>query len=113
MPNIQKLTVVVTAVDILAPVRLNKTPLLGGQGREAKYSIPTLPITGVFKLQGHSSPEATAPAEDDDGWTDLLTVNASAAQAGEISDLPGWIRANVTTADGDGPDVAVFLEGVQ
>lgn len=113
MPNILKLTAVVTSVDILAPVRLNKTPLLGGDGREAKYSIPTLPLTGVFKLQGHPSQEASTPAEDDAGWADLLTVNASAAQAGELSDLPGWIRVNVTTADADGPDVAVYLEGVQ
>lgn len=113
MPNILKLTAVVTAVDILTPVRLNKTPLLGGDGREAKYSIPTLPLTSVFKLQGHPSQSATEPAEADTGWADIATINATAAQAGEIADLPGWIRVNVTTADADGPDVAVYLEGVQ
>lgn len=113
MPNILKLTADVTAVDILAPVRLSKTPLLGGAGRECKYSIPTLPLTGVFKLQGHPSPGAETPAEGDAGWADIATIDANADQAGEIADLPGWIRINVTTADADGPDVAVYLEGVQ
>lgn len=113
MPNILKLTADVTAVDIGAPVRLGRTPLLGGQGREAKYSIPVLPITGVFKLQGHDSTDSTAPAENDAGWYDVLTVNDSTAQVGEIADLPAWIRVNTTTADADGPDVDVFLEGVQ
>lgn len=113
MPNILKLAADVTAADIGAPVRLGRTPLLGGQGREAKYSIPVLPITGVFKLQGHLSASASAPAEDDTGWYDVLTVNATSDQAGEIADLPAWVRVNTTTADADGPDVDVFLEGVQ
>ena len=34
MTNIVKLTVNVTAVDILTPVLLDKTPLAGGAGRE-------------------------------------------------------------------------------
>lgn len=113
MPNIKKLIASVATVNAGTPQRLNTTPLQGGHGREAKYSIPVLPLTGVFKLQGHDSAEAAAPASNDTGWYDVLTIDASAGQVGEIADLPSWIRTSTTTADADGPDVAVYLEGVQ
>lgn len=118
MSNILKIAAVVTSVDIGTPIALDKTPLLGGAGREGKYSIPVLPLTGVFTLQG--APKNTAdglpsrvPAEDSTEWTTLLTVNASTDRVGEIADLPDYIRWNTTTADADGPDVVVYLEGVQ
>lgn len=112
MSNLKTLTVDVTAVDIGTPERLNVTPLQGGQGREAMYHVPVLPLTSVFKLQGHDSPEADAPAENDAGWYDLATIDKDSEKMGEIR-LPAWIRWNTTTLDADGPDVLVYLEGVQ
>lgn len=114
MTNIVKLTVNVTAVDILTPVPLDKTPVAGGAGREGILHVPVAPLTSVFKLQGHGgNGSQTAPAEDDTGWTDVATINATSEKIIEVADLPRWIRANVTTLDADGPDVPVYIEGVQ
>jgi hypothetical protein len=52
MSNILKIAAVVTSVAKGAALALNGTPLLGGAGREAKYSIPDLPLTSTVKLQG-------------------------------------------------------------
>lgn len=120
MTNIVKLTVDVTAVDILTPVLLDKTPVAGGAGREAIVRVPTAPLTSVFKLQGHDGHGInngdgtwTPPAENDAGWADVATINATSEKIIEVADLPRWIRANVTTLDADGPDVLVYIEGVQ
>lgn len=110
--NTLKLTVDVTAVDIGVPVALDKTPLLGGEGREGILRIPVLPITGVFTLQGApKQPGGDAPAEGSSDWATLLTIDANAEHQYEVADLPNFIRWNTTTADGDGPDVLVYLEG--
>lgn len=115
MENILKLTVVVTSVDIGTPVELDETPLLGGQGRKAILRMPVNTVTGVFKLQGNSrDPDTKAvPAEDDSGWTDILSVAAATTVPTQEIELPEFIRWNVTTADADGPDVLVYLEGIQ
>lgn len=121
MPNIKKLEIDVTATDIGTPIHLNETPLAGGEGREAKYQLGALPLTSVIELQGNDK-QGTAvgtgasydpPEEEDDGWETILTLDSSSDRIGEIADLPRWLRAEVTTADGDGPDVVVYLEGVQ
>ena len=114
MSNILKLTADVTAVDILTPVALNTTPLLGGAGREAILDIPVLPLTGVFSIEGApTDPDTgTVPIEGSALWTEIVEIDASSDQKQQI-ELPDWIRINVTTADGDGPDVPCYLEGVQ
>lgn len=102
----------VTSTGIGTAVRLGKTPLLGGHGREGILHLDA-PVggSGVVAIQGHPSREAKEPASGDAGWTTLLTLNASSTRVQEIKDLPGWIRPNVTTV-GTGT-VTVSLEGVQ
>jgi hypothetical protein len=121
MSNIKKLVIDVTAVDIGTPLHLNETPLAGGEGREAKYQLNALPLTSVIAIQGNNKQGTavgtgasyTPPAENDTGWETILTLNSASDRVGEIPDLPRWLRASVTTADADGPDVILFLEGVQ
>lgn len=114
MSNTLKLTADVTAQAILTPVALNTTPLLGGAGREAILRIPVLPLTGVFSIEGApTDPDTgTVPIEASTTWAEIVEIDASSEQIQEI-ELPDWIRINVTTADGDGPDVLCYLEGVQ
>ncbi|MBE2259501.1 MAG: hypothetical protein IAE88_11620 [Rhodobacteraceae bacterium] len=102
----------VTATGIGAAVRLGKTPLLGGHGREGILMLDAaVGGSGVVAIQGHPSREAKEPTEGDSGWATLVTLNASSARVQEIKDLPGWIRPNVTTT-GTGT-VTVSLQGVQ
>lgn len=116
--NKLNLNIVVTAVDIGAPVALNSTPLLGGAGREAKWSMPVLPITSVIKLQGATKVTTDglaghAPVEASTDWYDIMTLDVNSKHEGEIADLPDYIRWNTTTLDADGPNIEFWLEGVQ
>ena len=111
MSNIQKIEAVVTSVDIGPAISLGKTPLLGGAGREAKYSLPTALLTATVLIQGNNAIEE--PLEADAGWATLLTLTSASDLAGEIADLPRWIRWNTTVLDADGPNVELYLEGVQ
>lgn len=114
MPMIIKLATAqaVTATGAAAPVRLDKTPFLGGQGHEALcYLDAPVGGAGVVKIQGHASDSATAPLTADVGWYDVLTLNSASGLSNEIADLPQWIRSNVTTV-GTGT-VNITLEGVQ
>jgi hypothetical protein len=110
MPNLATIPVPAT-VSAGAAVALNKTPLLGGQGREGKLSLPNGGLgTGVVQIQGAPRPVAGGvPANGD--YTTITTLNSSSAPMVEIADLPDFIRANVTTA----PPAAtsLILEGVQ
>lgn len=110
MPNLINIPVPAT-VSAGAAVRLNTTPLLGGQGREGKLSLPNGGLgSGVVQIQGAPRPTSGgAPANGD--YTTILTLNSSSAAMVEILDLPDYIRANVTTA----PSAAtnLVLEGVQ
>ena len=114
MSNTLKLTADVTAQDILTPVRLNTTPLMGGSGREAILNIPTLPLTGVFSIEGApDDPDTgTTPVEGSALWAEIVEIDSSSDVMQEI-ELPQNIRINVTTADVDGPDVICYLEGIQ
>lgn len=113
MSNILKLTAVVTSVDIGTPVECADTPLLGGAGREAKLLVPDLPITSTVKLQGAGrQADDAAPAEDSTEWSDIVTLTSASDKEQQIV-LPRWIRWNTTVLDADGPDVKVFIEGVQ
>lgn len=114
MPNILKIA---SALDLTGtgpagPVRLGKTPLLGGHGREGILILESaIGGSGVVKIQGHPSRSHTAPADDDAGWVDVLSLNSASSRVQEIADLPAWVRANVTTA-GTGT-ATINLEGVQ
>ena len=114
MSNITAITADVTTVNAGDAIPLNKTPLLGGHGREAKYSIPDLPLTATVKLQGAPATAAGGvPASNDPAWADLLTITSASPQAGELPDLPEFIRYSTTVLDADGPAVSIYLEGVQ
>lgn len=106
----------VTTVNVGDPIKLDKTPLAGGYGREAKVHVPTRPLTSVVELQGHGFTEdnnQTAPAGDSAGWQTLATIEDDTPQVFELAGLPAWIRYSTTTLDADGPDVLITLEGVQ
>ena len=114
MSNILKIAAVVTSVDIGAPVALTTTPLLGGAGREAKYQLAALPLTSTVLLQGAAKDaDGAAPEEASTDWTTLLTLTSASDLVGQIDDLPDFIRWNTTVLDADGPDVVIYLEGVQ
>lgn len=115
MSNILEINVVVTSTDIGTPQACAVTPLLGGAGREALVKIPVLPLTSVFELQGAPAIDASTgdePEEASDLWETLATISSTSDQIQEI-ELPELIRWETTTADGDGPNVKVYLEGVQ
>lgn len=106
----------VTTVNVGDPIKLDKTPLAGGHGREAKVHVPVLPITSVVELQGHGVTEdnnQTAPDAGSSGWDTLATIEDDTPHIFELADLPSWIRYSTTTLDADGPDVNIVLEGVQ
>lgn len=114
MPMILEISAVVTSVDIGTPQALDQTPLLGGQGRNAILHIPTLPITSTVKLQGAGIDPTTgaAPVEGSSDWTDIVTITSASDPVQEI-ELPQFIRWNTTVLDADGPNVGMYLEGVQ
>ncbi|GAB3054124.1 hypothetical protein [Stenotrophomonas tumulicola] len=103
MPNVKTLPIGGTIV------KLNKTPLLGGWGREglANLGANTAVATGVL-LQGHEAPaDGSTPGAASTGWFTLLSGAADLAPVVEIADLPDFIR---TGADATAP---ITLEGVQ
>lgn len=108
MSQFKQVVAVVSAVDIGPAIACDKTPFLGGAGRECGYSIPVLPITSTVLLQGNNAIDE--PAEADTGWTTILTITSASQMEGEI-ELPSWIRWNTTVLDADGPDVAINLHG--
>jgi hypothetical protein len=111
MSMLKTLTAVVTTQDILAPVEIAATPFLT---RKVVRRLRALPLTSVIKLQGAPRDPGTkaAPAEDSTSWVDIETLSSSSATVAEITTYD-YLRFNVTTADADGPDVLVDLEGVQ
>lgn len=111
MPIVQKLTAVVTTVDIGTPVELNGTPL--GQGREALLFTPTLPLTSTIKLQTADNDPSTkdVPAEDSTQWTDVVTVTSADDFVQVVEGLKRFVRWNTTVLDADGPNVALYLVG--
>lgn len=108
-----KLTAVVTAVDIGTPVAMDATPFLGGKGRNAILSIPTLPGTSTVLIQGAPKTSTGAePVEGDASWTTLATLTSASEKQFEI-ELPDFIRWNTTVLHAAAPNVIVYIEGVQ
>lgn len=113
MSMILEINAVVTPVDIGTPQSLDATPLLGGQGRNAILHVPELPITSTVLLQGAGKDaDGAAPAEDSEDWETLATITSVSDPLQEI-ELPDFIRWNTTVLDADGPNVRMYLEGVQ
>lgn len=113
MSMLKTITAVVTAADILGVEELSTTPFSGGHGRKAILNVPTLPLTGVIELQGHPvTADGLAPAEASTGWALIAEIDSTSVHMQEI-ELPVWIRYEITTADVDGPDVPLYLEGIQ
>jgi len=112
MANNIRLTASVATVNISTPVALNKTHLLGGQGKEGYLRIASaLPITSTVLVQGAPTALAThaVPASNSTDWTTLLTLTSASPTQQIINDLPEWIRLNTTVLDADGPDLEIFL----
>lgn len=101
----------ITATAIGPGVRCNVSPFTGGQNRNALLiNNAAVGGAGVVKIQGNPSTSATAPADADAGWADIVSLVAASPLEQEIT-LPSWIRYNITTL-GTGT-VTIALEGVQ
>ncbi|KRG63906.1 hypothetical protein ABB26_10015 [Stenotrophomonas humi] len=99
-------TITVSGANIVA---LNKTPLLGGFGREglAHLGANLAVATGVL-LQGHPGLASGAtPAAGDPGWVTLLSATATQGAVAEIADLPKFVKLGAAATD------PITLEGVQ
>lgn len=83
-------------------VALDKTPLLGGEGREGIANIET-PAVGVM-LEGHNGVDL--PAAGDSGWFTVFTGTADSPNVNLIADLPRWIRRGAA-----GGTASITLEG--
>ena len=113
MPMLKTLTAVVTDVANGTPEKLNVSPFMGGQGRNAILNVPTLPLTSTVLLQGHpATATGAAPAGDSTGWATITTITSASARVQEIA-LPLWVRYRTSVLDADGPDVLLHLEGIQ
>lgn len=92
-----------TSTGALAGLELGETPFqLGGNAK--LYFPASIGGAGVITLEG---------SPDDTTWTSIRTLNAAqtAARWVELTDLPAYIRMNVTTA-GTG-SFTPTLHGVQ
>ena len=80
-----------------AGIRLNKSPLDGGQGREGMLQLAAaVPSGATVLIQGHPSPYSDIPASGDAGWTTIATLTNASKLRQELSDLPYFIRVNVS-----------------
>jgi hypothetical protein len=86
-------------------VELGETPFFPGGNALMHF---TAPPAGAVVLAVQGSADGTT------GWSTIQTFNAAAMAGGvvEITDLPKFIRTNITTA-GTAATVGVALEGVQ
>lgn len=102
MPN----TKTIAGSEIIA---LDKTPLLGGEGREGLAHLgDNLAVTSGVLLQGHPGlASGAAPATGDAGWVTLLSGTTTQGAVVEIADLPKFVKLGAAAT---GP---ITLEGVQ
>lgn len=101
MPNVK--TILITEVA----VRMDKTPLLGGSGREAKLDLGANVgvATGVL-LEGNNTNTDKGAAAPTTGWTTLLSAPQTSPIV-EIADLPAWVRSGTALTS------SVTVVGVQ
>lgn len=98
------------ATGAQAGIRLNQTPLHGGQGREGMLQLAAAVPAGVTVLiQGHPSPLSDTPASGDAAWATIATLTSASKLRQELSDLPYWVRVNISVASAG--SVTIDLEG--
>lgn len=97
-------TVAVGTIAAQTGVLLGQTPFQIGGNCTLELDEP---MAGAIVLAIQGSP-------DNSTWTTIRTINAaqSAAKVFELTDLPKYIRTNVTTA-GTAQTLNPFLRGVQ
>jgi hypothetical protein len=103
----------VTTVNNGAATALNRTPLLGGAGKECRAFCPVLPLTSTVLVQGapRIDPDTgVAPVAGSSLWTTLATFTSASAQVQSIDDAPDLIRYRTSVLDADGPVVNVHIE---
>lgn len=108
MPMLKTMASVdLTATGALAATKLGETPFQVG-GNALLYFPSAIGGSGVITLEG-SPTGVTSP----NSFTTIRTLNAAQTAAGwvELTDLPAYVRMNVTTA-GTG-SVVPSLVGVQ
>ena len=106
MPMIKTLpTVNVAAIAAQAATSLGATPFQIGGNCTLELDAP---MAGAIVLSIEGAPASTGP------WTAIRTINAaqSATKVFELTDLPRFIRTNVTTA-GTAQTLNPILRGVQ
>lgn len=69
-----------TATKIGAPILLNASPFLGGQGRNVRVKTSQSPTgAAIWSFQGNARRADNAvPADNDAGWADLAAFDATA-----------------------------------
>ena len=105
MPMIKALpTVAVAVVAAQTGVELGETPFFTGGNCTLELDAP---MDGAIVLAIQGSPDNTT-------WTTIRTISAaqSVAMVFELTDLPKYIRTNVTTG-GTAQTLNPFLRGVQ
>jgi hypothetical protein len=113
MTMLTSFTAVVTSVANGSIVKLNTTPFRGGNGRKAILRCPVLPLTSTVLIQGHPvTADGLPPDAGSSGWTTVATFTSAAAHNQEVA-LPDYARWRTSVLDDDGPNVVVYLEGVQ
>lgn len=100
--------VAVGTTGALAGVKLGETPFFPGANATLEFASPPAGAV-VIAVQG-SPTGVTSP----DSYTTIKTLNAAAMASGraEITDLPKYLRLNVTTG-GTTATIPVVLRGVQ
>jgi hypothetical protein len=112
MPATRNLCTALTtgATGAQAGIRLNRTPLHGGQGREGMLQLAAaVPAGATVLIQGHPSPLSDTPASGDAAWYTIATLTNASKLRQELSDLPYWARVNVSVSAAG--TVTIDLEG--
>ena len=88
-------------------IRMDKTPLLGGAGREAKLNLgANVGVASGVLLEGNNTNANEGDAAPSTGWTTLLSAPQTAPTL-QINDLPAWVRSGAALTS------PVVVEGVQ
>lgn len=104
------MTQIITIPSDETAVAMDRTPHLGGHGRNAVAQLGANgSVTSGVILEGHNGmPSDGEPAEDDDGWFTLLSgVAGGHGPTAEIADLPHWVRSGAAAT------APVKIQGIQ
>lgn len=104
------MTQILTIPNDGTAVAMERTPHLGGHGRNAVAQLGANgSVTSGVILQGHNGlPADGTPAQGDSGWFALLSgVAGGNGPTAEIADLPHWVRT------GSAATAPVKIQGIQ